>query len=113
MLLKLTRTEAEAWGLLACGTCGHPRNNHFEHSRNRHCAHCPCVAYVERARVGTLVKSARRGAALAKIESLRWLRKQIKADALMAVRGTPIEYWSAARRRAHRLEREAWLAKFV
>jgi hypothetical protein len=51
--------------------------------------------------------------ALAKIESLRWLRKQIKADALMAVRGTPIEYWTAARRREHRLEREAWLAKFV
>ncbi len=49
--------------------------------------------------------------ALAQIESLRWIRRQIKADALMAVRGTPIEYWSAERRRGHRLEREAWIAR--
>lgn len=49
--------------------------------------------------------------ALEQIERVRNLRKQAKADALMAVRGTPLEYWSAARRRGHRIEREAWIAK--
>ena len=42
------------------------------------------------------------------LESAHASRRQAKADALMAVRGTPIEYWTAERRRGHRIEREAF-----
>jgi hypothetical protein len=40
-------------GLLTC-TCGHPENNHFDHGVHP-CAHCKCLSYNERARVGKLL----------------------------------------------------------
>jgi hypothetical protein len=31
--------EAEALGIVACASCGHPRNNHWENGK-KYCAHC-------------------------------------------------------------------------
>ncbi len=47
------------------------------------------------------------------LDTARWSRKRAKAEALMAVRGTPLDCWSAERRRAHRLEREARFAAWA
>jgi hypothetical protein len=45
------------------------------------------------------------------IESARFYRTLAKGDLLLATRGTPLDCWSAEHRRAHRLEREAWIAR--
>lgn len=49
--ITFTRPEALSLGLLTC-KCGHPENNHFNHTDS--CAHCDCKRYRERARVGKL-----------------------------------------------------------
>lgn len=44
--LKITPEQARAMGIVFCGTCGHPPNNHFDYVRS--CAHCPkCKEFKE------------------------------------------------------------------
>lgn len=45
------------------------------------------------------------------LEAGRYDLRRAKEAALLAVRGTPLEAWTAAKRRAHREEREAWCAR--
>lgn len=64
MLIEMTEEEAMSLGLLACESCGHPKNNHFDFrshdgERDKPCAHCPkeeCKGYKPVARVGKLVE---------------------------------------------------------
>jgi len=60
---KMTRRQALRWGLLTCGNCGYPENNHFDGGAGDHgkggCAHdSSCRAYREVARhtAGELIK---------------------------------------------------------
>lgn len=53
--IRMTRDEAETWGVLRCGTCGYPSHNHWGHIGG--CAHdSRCKKYVETTRVGTIVR---------------------------------------------------------
>lgn len=56
--IKMTLDEAHAAGLIVCGRCGWPKNNHFKFAPHE-CAHAECKGYVEKARVGRLVKQRR------------------------------------------------------
>jgi hypothetical protein len=52
--IRMTREDALAYGLLKCGTCGYPENNHFDGGG---CAHDPmCKKYKEVARREKIVK---------------------------------------------------------
>lgn len=54
--IELTRKEAIQLGLLVCGTCGYPENNHFDFGK-KPCAHdTNCKEYKEVARRGKIVK---------------------------------------------------------
>lgn len=60
MLIRLTREEAECFGLLTCGHCGYPRNNHFDFDEKK-CAHDKrCPGYKEASKVGKIVKEEKR-----------------------------------------------------
>jgi|APFre7841882654_1041346.scaffolds.fasta_scaffold31242_6 hypothetical protein len=53
--IRLTRKEARELGLLVCGNCGYPENNHFSWGK-KPCAHDPkCKEYKEVARRGKIV----------------------------------------------------------
>jgi hypothetical protein len=59
---EMSRKDALKQGLLTCGNCGYPENNHFDFSalgmEKRPCAHDKtCKNYREVARVGQIVKS--------------------------------------------------------
>ena len=54
--IKLDKKEAEALGLLVCGSCGYPRNNHFSFGKKL-CAHSnECKGYKEVSRAGHIIK---------------------------------------------------------
>jgi hypothetical protein len=57
--IKMSREDALKFGLLTCGNCYWPPNNHFDFG-DRTCAHdSECKGYKEVARVGKLVKQRR------------------------------------------------------
>lgn len=60
MMIRLSRHDALQFGLLVCGHCGWPPNNHFDFGKKT-CAHdSNCPGYKESARVGTIVKQKRK-----------------------------------------------------
>ena len=56
MILRMSRETALQHGLIVC-TCGHPPNNHFDHSK-KPCAHCECKKYVESGQPGISILTA-------------------------------------------------------
>jgi hypothetical protein len=53
-VVALTLKEATSYGIVVC-TCGHPRNNHFDHD-DKPCAHCKCRTYKQTFRAGQAIK---------------------------------------------------------
>lgn len=67
--IQMSREEALKFGLLTCGNCFWPENNHWDYGA-RLCAHTDdCKGYKEVARVGKLVK--RKRAKTRKIQTLQ------------------------------------------
>jgi len=46
LTITLPRWRAKELGMLVCGSCGWPENNHFDHG-DRKCAHVKCAGWVE------------------------------------------------------------------
>ena len=53
--IKMAHKDALKAGLLICGDCGYPKNNHFDFGI-RECAFAFCGGYKEVARYGKIVK---------------------------------------------------------
>ena len=56
MLIRLTRVQAERYGLLVCHHCGYPRNNHWNNGKKTCVRDGSCPGYKESSRVGRIIK---------------------------------------------------------